>query len=230
MSSGVWTADFQVYPDILQAGTLWFQSNDVNNYFVIYTTATGAVGMKLVVSGTAVMQLETPAGQIVVGQWTHLEFSENGTTYDIFVNGSPISTTVNANIPVLYLGQAEIGRDGSLGHYFSGYMDEVMISKGIQRNNVNFSAPTSAYTPDSYTSLLLHLNGIGNMVPVAGSGLTGSVDYTYGTVLLSFIVPPANLNPILVTYQQAENNLDLIPTKQQIVRLVNTDVTVTYPS
>lgn len=230
LSSGVWTADFQVYPDVLQPGTLWFQSNDVNNYFRIYTKGNGAVGMMLVAAGVTVMQLETPAGQIIVGQWTHLEFSQNGTTYDIFVNGSPIVTTVNVNLPALYLGQAEIGRDGSLGHYFSGYMDEVMISKGVQRNNVNFSAPTSAYAPDSFTSLLLHLNGFGRLIAVAGSGISGTIDYTYGLVNVVFQLPPANLNPIMITYQQAENNLDLIPTKQQIVQLVGTNVTVTYPS
>ena len=74
------------------------------------------------------------------------------------------------------------------------------------------------------------MNGFGKLIPVAGSSIVGTIDYTYGTISVTFTIAPLNVSPILITYQQAENNLDLMPTKQQIVRLINTNVTVTYSS
>jgi hypothetical protein len=230
LSSGIWTIDVQVRPDVLQLGTIYYQQNDTNNYFKIYTTEAGAVGIIILSGGSTALNLVSPDGQIPVDTWTHLEFTEDGNTYNIFVNGSPVATTSNVNRPINYSGNLELGRDGTLGHYFSGHMDEFRLSKDTARNSVNFTSPVSAYSSDTSTSLLLHMNGFGRIVPVSGSGITGSVDYTYGDISVTFPTAPIANSIISAKYQQNENNLDLVPTKNQIIRLINKDITVNYVS
>lgn len=230
LSSGIWTFDLQVRPDIIQPCTFYYQQNDTNNYFKLYGTNSGAVGIMIVSGSSTVLDLVTDDGMLVAGEFRHIEFSENGNSYNIFVEGSPVATTSNINRPINYSGQIEIGRDGTFGHYFSGNLDEIRLSKDIARNSIDFTPPSSAYDSDANTSLLLHMNGFGTLVPVGGSGITGTVDFTYGNISVTFPTAPENNSIISATYEQKENNFDLVPTKNQIVRLVEKDITVSYVS
>lgn len=43
---------------------------------------------------------------------------------------------------------------------FSGWLDELRVSKGVARWTGNFTAPTNAYETDTYAVLLLHMDGL----------------------------------------------------------------------
>jgi hypothetical protein len=80
----------------------------------------------------------------------------------MYLNGSPVGSkdvtgwAINSAGAGLVIGRAFMDSDG---YYFKGWLDELRISKGVARWTSNFTPPTSAYTGDSGTVLLLHMDG-----------------------------------------------------------------------
>jgi len=117
-----------------------------NNTFSVYNLGT--------ISGTF-----TPATEV----WYHIVFTGNGSTVKVYVNGtligslgySSLSTAANA----LYL-----GADGIAGRSPDIWIDEVRVSN-IQRYTSNFTPPTSKFTSDANTLLLVHFDeSAGNLI------------------------------------------------------------------
>ncbi|PJA00382.1 hypothetical protein COX75_02555 [bacterium (Candidatus Gribaldobacteria) CG_4_10_14_0_2_um_filter_33_15] len=99
-----------------------------------------------------------------LNQWYHLEFARSGSNAYIFINGISQTLTVNTSFSTndvgnlaapLYIG-SQYGTQG----YLNGRIDELRVSKGFCRHTVNFDTPTSEYSTDSYTKLLMHMIGI----------------------------------------------------------------------
>ena len=94
--------------------------------------------------------------------WYHVAVVRSGTTSTLYLNGTALdSDTGLFNIPnstgKLFIGDQNDGSDGSAGDGVNGYMDEVRISNSA-RWTANFTPSTSAYSNDSNTDLLLHLD------------------------------------------------------------------------
>lgn len=70
--------------------------------------------------------------------------------YQGYYQGSYVSAKVSA--PLV------IGRQYSGGNYFDGYIDEVRISNIARWTGSNFTPPSSEYTSDANTVLLLHMD------------------------------------------------------------------------
>ncbi|MFZ5982268.1 MAG: LamG-like jellyroll fold domain-containing protein, partial [Patescibacteria group bacterium] len=94
--------------------------------------------------------------------WYHVAFVRSGSNLNLYVNGvaeggtvSVVGVTPNSSTSVL-----GIGRLGSYtSNYFSGYIDEFRVSKGVARWTTNFTVPSTYYSSqDSSTKLLLHLD------------------------------------------------------------------------
>lgn len=82
---------------------------------------------------------------ITSGSWTHLAFVRNNGVCTIYVNGVAGSTTTtnNANIDSSL---PNIGRDSfASSRYFTGYIDDLRITKGIARYTANFTPPQGPY-------------------------------------------------------------------------------------
>jgi hypothetical protein len=87
--------------------------------------------------------------------WYHMAISRSGTSLKIFKDGTAIySGTNNQNYPIT--NQFRIGYSGY--GYYNGHVDEVRISD-IARYTANFTAPSSEFTHDNHTVLLMHFNG-----------------------------------------------------------------------
>jgi len=73
-------------------------------------------------------------------------------------------------------------------------------------------------------------NGLGVLVAVGGSGVTGTVVYATGVVDVNFSVPPAAAVAVKVRYKQSngEGTDDLIVARDQILRLTAKEVTTSY--
>lgn len=230
LSGGIWTIAIQIRPDVLQTGTLYYQQTDASNYFRIYLTSNGLVGLEIKAAGVTTVSVVSGAGAIVANEYNHIEFSENGDSYYLFINGSLISIITDTDRAANYTGAVEYGRDGASGHYYSGHMDEILVIKGEILHTEDFIAPEAPYAVGANTSLLVHMNGIATIEAIGGSGITGTVDYSTGETSITFppSMPPAVDAVVSALYTQDENNFDLVPAKNQIIRLVDKDVSVSY--
>ena len=104
--------------------------------------------------------LET-AFALLTNTWYHIALSKASGNTRIFINGIQSGSTYTDSNTYIQ-GPITIGSrfDGTSG--FAGYIDDVRISKGIGRYTTNFTAPVSAAANDSYTKLLLRMNGDNN--------------------------------------------------------------------
>lgn len=97
---------------------------------------------------TDYLGLSTTTGGFNDGIWHHVACIRSGSTYKIYVDGILSGSTTWATAPYPG-GNACIGRDpyyGSSGQYdYTGYIDELRVSKGIARWTANFTPPTLPY-------------------------------------------------------------------------------------
>jgi hypothetical protein len=99
---------------------------------------------------------------VSTGTWYHVAVVRSGNNFDLYLNGvKQGSTYVDSDAFMdraigLQIGAATV--NGT--YYINGLIDEFRISKGTARWTADFSSslPSLAYTPDSYTKLLLHLD------------------------------------------------------------------------
>jgi len=111
------------------------------------------------ISDSINLNIITGGSTLAFDTWYHAAFVWDGSYLRLFLNGvsdaTPVSQTLNAqsaNHPV------EIGRGVDASPtYYKGRLDELRISN-TARWTSNFTPPTSAYTADSPTVLLLHMN------------------------------------------------------------------------
>jgi hypothetical protein len=85
---------------------------------------------------------------LTTNSWNHIAYIRNGTSLIIFVNGVQadtynIGTTAltNTNNRIL------IGGRDDASQYYSGYIDELRITKGIARYTSNFIPQTAPFAP-----------------------------------------------------------------------------------
>jgi hypothetical protein len=130
----------------------------------------------------------TSFGTISATTWAHIQICRSGSNVYGFVNGVlgatiPVSTSSlwSSTNDCIHLGCAQ---DGSLR--VTGYMDEFRVKRGVATHTANFTPPTSAYTTDDRTVLLLHFDGAnGDKVTLDSS------ESSYGTSAFSDTVIPA---------------------------------------
>ena len=80
--------------------------------------------------------------------WTHVAVSRSQTTLKIFINGTEVNSSSSSDAIDFSGGGFQVGRgftvDGNDG-YFSGYIDELRITKGIARYTTNFTPPSAPF-------------------------------------------------------------------------------------
>lgn len=91
------------------------------------------------------------AGTIPANTWSHVAVTRSGSTWRMFINGTQKATTtfssagpnlsVNFTLGNYYNSSGVFGATGATS--FSGYMDEVRVTKGVSRYN-------AAFTPSAY--------------------------------------------------------------------------------
>ncbi len=112
-----------------------------------------------------------PVGSVPINTWSHIELSRVSGNTRAFINGVQVgSTYVDSNN--YQTRPFRIGADPSGTFAFTGYIDEVRVSKGVGRHSANFTPTTSAYTGDNDTVLLLHLNGSNGSTTFTDDGVT----------------------------------------------------------
>jgi len=166
--TGDWTIDFWMRRNGDQAdyaGILGAALSTPAGYVIHFgNAATGTQNkIRLTSKASGAWNTElTTAAAIPDATWTHIAFVRNGNALTVYVDGVASASkdvtgyTYNSAASGLVIARLYSNTDG---YYFKGWLDEFRISKGVARWTANFSPPSAAYTTDSPTVLLLHMDG-----------------------------------------------------------------------
>ena len=90
-----------------------------------------------------------PASSITADTWAHFAVVRNGTTFTVYVNGTGGTAVTGKTQSVLFSStRPAIGVFAPTSVLpFTGYIDDLRITKGVARYTANFTAPTAAF-PD----------------------------------------------------------------------------------
>ena len=203
LSGGNFTIECWVYPTG-GAGT-------IRNIIQKRTTG-GATSYQMYIGSTNTLSFYIGTGElngsisVPLNAWTHCAAVYSSGTLTLYVNGvnsySNTLTISEVDTPVL------IGYTPGYGYDFSGYIDDLRITKGVARYTTNFTPPTYQLPTDttgtvidplrSSTSLLLRGNGTngstsftdespnGLTVTVGGNAQISTSAKKYGTGSISF--------------------------------------------
>lgn len=163
---------------------------DNNNFWLLRVTSSAKIQLTAVSGGSTITNI-TSNGTVAANTWSHVAAVRSSGTWKIWINGvnsdavSTNSTSAwpNVGYPLL------IGAGDEISNYFSGYIDDLRITKGAARY-------TSAFTPP---------NQLGELVKPA--------DFGACTALLNFELMTAaeTSSEALQSGDYAKNYADIPP-------------------
>jgi Concanavalin A-like lectin/glucanases superfamily len=162
--------NFQLFQTNLNLQFVASSNNTTSNYFVNITTSTSP---------------------LTLNTWSHVAVTRSGSTFTVWVNGVSVGTASSATALGTSTSFSVIGNftsDNSTYSYpFSGYIDEVRITKGVGRYTTTFVPPSSAFPNSagaaSYGRLGFRSTGslqIGSTTGASNAGFSqiGQIDST----------------------------------------------------
>jgi len=147
---------------------------------------------------------------LIENEWNHIAVVQHNGLLSIYLNGVLAAAntgfvTANTATP-LTIGASEGSESG-----FYGYIEEVRISKGIARWTSDFNVPSSPYSLDSYTKLLLPLNVV-----------------TLPAMTLVSNAFPANSQPTSARIVIFEEDIDVVNTNVDLQAYISRDGGTTF--
>jgi hypothetical protein len=135
---------------------------NAKNYVELIYVAGQGFNFRAVNGGVSVVNLAQTNSPISANTWYHLAVVRSGASFNIYKDGVSIASTSSSSSMPDPTGNFQIGyafyiKGGS--SWMNGWLDEFRVSKGIARWTSNFTPPTSAYSRDAYTVLLIHMDG-----------------------------------------------------------------------
>lgn len=87
------------------------------------------------------------ASYATLNAWVHIAVCRTGTSTKMYVNGTQVGATfTDANSYTVGTGGPYIGQNGASGGYFTGYMSNIRIVKGVCVYTGTFTPPTAPLT------------------------------------------------------------------------------------
>ena len=142
-STGDFTVEAWVYPTVINSifDAIFSISGTSGNW--------NATGNGMVIS-VAILSMASTAtngvaysSSVSANTWSHLAVSRSGSTVRVFINGTTVLTHTNSvAIGGTTNGNPTIGVfDGGTRYPFTGYIDDLRITKGVARYTANFTPP-----------------------------------------------------------------------------------------
>lgn len=163
-STGDFTIDYWVrFDDFTQVQHFMSQEDDATHYWRAWINTAKVAAIRFV-DGTTKADYETgELTSLVANTQYHFEWSRNGPTMELRINGVSQALTINTAISTNDVGDIagtlDIGQSSlSAGENLKGYMDELRISKGIARHTEDFTPNTNAYDAGGKVGALLKIS------------------------------------------------------------------------
>ena len=148
----VWTISFWLYPTaIADADAVFAQWIDGNNYMAMFSNGTsGDYRFYIRSGGTFNFQSTFTNDKVVVNQWNHIEFANDGVRGYVFRNGNllvgepSLNYASGGNFPN-YASDLWLGDDANPGgRDMTGYIAVFKYTKGRVLHNRSFTVPKRA--------------------------------------------------------------------------------------
>jgi hypothetical protein len=145
--TGNFTIEFWAYPTSF-SGFKTFYSG--------YLVASSAAGFELGINSSGFLYIYSNNGFAIsasssalsLNAWNHVAMVRNGSTITVYIDGVSKGTwsltSQNFTDDYLVIGQTNTGPS----QFFTGYLDDLRITKGYARYTANFTPPTAAF-PDT---------------------------------------------------------------------------------
>lgn len=95
-------------------------------------------------TNTSGWEVNLTASAVSINAWHHIAATREGTTYRLFVDGVKVGESTWAGTIADDASNILIGRQVSTSD-FSGYMDDIRITKGVARYTADFTPPSAAF-------------------------------------------------------------------------------------
>jgi hypothetical protein len=143
--SGAFTIECWVYPTANQTDNwVYGVSAGSTGYYVLRVVTTN----KLQFIWNNFASSVTSTGTLSLNTWTHIAVSCTGSTVTLYINGVADGSTSISGITAAPSGtQGCVGNQGTaFARYWSGYIDDLRITKGFARYTATFTPPTAAFS------------------------------------------------------------------------------------
>jgi len=170
---GFGTGDFAVEafvrPTSITAGKI-FDFRSASPDVAVLIDMTGSGGIRLNVNGSNVIT----GGTLSVNTWHHLAVSRVSGVTSLFIDGTRVGSAYTDTNNYGTSKSLKIGANLNGADAFTGYIDEIRVSKGAARyaNAGTITVPTAEFVPDVNTSLLIHANGLSGSTEIIDGGIT----------------------------------------------------------
>ena len=140
--TGDFTIEFWVYPTSSAGTQVFLDQRTGTSTRVAPTIYTSASVVYYYVNGNNRISGTSPS----LNQWSHFAISRSGTSTKMFINGTQIGSTYTDTFDyVASPVRIGDGNDGAGPYPYSGYIDDLRITKGYARYTSNFTVPTAAF-------------------------------------------------------------------------------------
>ena len=167
--TGDYAIEAFVHPTTIAAGKIFdFRTASPDVAALIDMDGSGTI--RLNVNGSNVIT----GGTLTVNTWAHIAVSRVSGTTSLFVNGSRVGSAYTDSNDYGNTKPLKIGANFNGADAFTGYIDEIRISKGVARyaNAASITVPTAAFVADVNTSLLIHADGLSGSTEILDGGIT----------------------------------------------------------
>jgi hypothetical protein len=143
--TGDFTIEAWVYPTSTSSASI-VSNRAAGGADTVFTCAfTTANGLFLHTQNTAVLNSGT---NVTANTWQHVAFVRSSGTLKIYLNGTSVgSASMSQNLSstnAIYIAKDGTKNDGGQTGLFTGYIDDLRVTKGLARYTANFTAPTAA--------------------------------------------------------------------------------------
>jgi hypothetical protein len=119
------------------------------------TTGLGSTGFTLTALSSSVIRVYTGSSSLIASSgttylntWTHVAVVRSGATTSLYINGTSVGTSAgmgNLTDQSTLIGAGRYSGVSTPNAFFTGYIDDLRITKGFARYTSNFTAPTTAF-------------------------------------------------------------------------------------
>lgn len=148
--TGDYTIECWIYPtDVSGIHCVIARSNPTGSYWQLRISSGQLQFLALTAAGATATAWQ--GGSVTASQWSHIAISVRSGTGLLYlrghmVGGGAVPEILSADAPPLIIGAAHLTA-GTPVRQYTGYIDEVRITKGLGRYPVQFTPPTSPF-PD----------------------------------------------------------------------------------